>query len=394
MKNSFKKIFIIFIIASIVFSINFVSRAEDEDSEQSQDLPNQIFEEKDSEYDDDDLWDIDSEALNFSKNHFEFSAKDVNIDEDVHGDVFVCSSGTVTINSYIYGNVFIAANNIVINEDAGIESSLFAVSQSLKILGSIEKNVYVASQNFTLDNNAYLGLDLFLTSGNINFNGYLDRDAFISCDTSEFSEEPTILGDLNYSATEEATIPEGVVSGNVNYSKITNNEKASTFSLKPWIYSCISFIVLAIVVFLISTKLAPHFVEKSLTLPQNIGKYILFGLLALIVTPIVSIILLALEVTATVSVILILAYIALILISSSIFINSISVLASNRFKEKINTSDTLRQIIFIVLFAIIYKALKLIPVLGGILTFAVNLIGAGILVKNILPEKTTNTEIN
>ena len=47
-------------------------------------------------------------------------------------------------------------------------------------------------------------------------------------------------------------------------------------------------------------------------------------------------------------------------------------------------------IIFITLFSIAYRLLKLIPVVGFLLTLVVVVLGIGITIKNLLPSKETD----
>ena len=115
----------------------------------------------------------------------------------------------------------------------------------------------------------------------------------------------------------------------------------------------------------------------------NMPKYLLYGLLALIITPIASIVLLTLGFTANIALLLIAVYIMLMLISSSIAIIIISELCSDKLKEKFKVNDTLRTIISIIVLCIAYKLLQLVSIIGFIITFALVLIGLGLLIKRV-----------
>ena len=262
MKNMFKKFSIIFIALLIVLSTGCISHADsiNDSTEKILDsiyqpdsippLPEGIIpstaEDTFKTYENP----LISAKNTSGKNFFEASANDVNINNSVTGDVYVLSGGTVTINTYISGNVFICARKVVIGKDTKIMSSLFNASQSIKIDGNILGNVYVVSQDFDLTEFSSLGLDLSLAAENIKVNGIISRDASITGADINISNSAQINGDLNYSTSKEITIPDNVVKGSTIYNKISTEEKQEN-NKNDIIYSCLSFVILAIVLFLI-----------------------------------------------------------------------------------------------------------------------------------------------
>ena len=361
MKKNFKIIFII--LFTFVLGISNISKAEDSTTE--------------------------SNFTVSSSNYYKFSQDDIIINENVDGDVFVLCAGTVTINSSITGNVFICAPNVVIGEKAKIESSIFNASENVTINGTVEKNVYFACETFKLDEKGTLNSDLFLISGDSTMAGQIGRDVFITCDTINLTNSSSIGGNLNYSSTNECDIPKEVVEGKINFSKIEKSENEVTSSVESWIMSALTIIVVALVLWFVNTKLISNFAEKNLAFTKNIGKCILIGLLTLIVTPIASITLLTFEITSALSIILILIYIILLLIASSTFIVTIASICAEKLKDKIQIDNNLRQIICIAVICLIYKALELLPAVGVIAMFTANIIGLGIAIKNIIPDKKT-----
>ena len=400
MKNMFKKFSIIFIALLIVLSTGCISHAENDSINDSTEkildsiyqpdsippLPEGIIpstaEDTFKTYENP----LISAKNTSGKNFFEASANDVNINNSVTGDVYVLSGGTVTINTYISGNVFICARKVVIGKDTKIMSSLFNASQSIKIDGNILGNVYVVSQDFDLTEFSSLGLDLSLAAENIKVNGIISRDASITGADINISNSAQINGDLNYSTSKEITIPDNVVKGSTIYNKISTEEKQEN-NKNDIIYSCLSFVILAIVLFLIFKWLNNRVIYEHQNFTKNFVKYILFGFLGLLITPIICLIIALFGFTINIALLLFAIYFMIIMISSATLVIILSNLCANKFKDQFKINDTLKNVIFIAILGLVYKLVQLIPVFGGILTFVATLIGIGILIKCIIPEK-------
>lgn len=399
MKNTLKKFLIIFISSLVILNISFSCYAVNETVQVEENMVDSYFDGTNNEIEG---ISIDGGAIidnsntvedeihddNFydNKNQFTFSSKDVNISEGLLGDIFIISSGTVTIGSYISGNVFVCAKNVEVTNNANIGASLFCASDTLSINGNINGSVYAVSQNFNLKENSYIICDLFVASDTPNLGGYIGRNAHISCSNIEFLENTNINGNLNYSSNNEINIPEKVVKGKVNYTKYEDEE--NTTSISQYIYSFISFIVVAIILYVIFRLLKARFISESKeNFVNNLPKYILFGILGLIIPPIAFVILLMLNVTISLAFILLALYIIFMMISSSVAIIAFSQLIVEKLKNKIKLNDTAKLIITIIILSIIYKLLQLIPTLGFIITLIIVVIGLGIFIKNILPVK-------
>lgn len=383
MKNISKKFLIIFITFSIMISINLISKATNELMRDSSDL-DAISNEAQDIYED---YEENSTNSGREKNYFSISSNDVTVSKDVVGDVFICTSGTATIDASISGNVFICATNIKISKDAEIYSSLFGASENLNILGSIGGNVYSASKNFTLAETAYVDLDLFLTAQNSDIKGSIYGDAYISGEKIAISENAYIEGNLNYSSEKEINIPEDVVDGKINFSKSSYEQDNSKNTINEWIYSAFSYIIFVVVLFIICKWINCKFVNAHTNFISNLPKYLLYGLLGLIVIPIICVILLVLQITASLSFILLAIYCIFMLIASASIVIVLSNLCAEKLKDKLKMNDTLRAIICIIVFCIVYKLLQLIPTIGFILTLAFAIVGFGLLMKSTFPTK-------
>ena len=111
MKKTFK-IISIFIILTIIFCLNTISKAED------------------------------IEKPNTTKNLFSTTKADLPVENGVDGDAFILCSKKVTINSEITGNLFVIAQNVEITDDAIIDGSVFLLADNFTFSGKVVKNIF------------------------------------------------------------------------------------------------------------------------------------------------------------------------------------------------------------------------------------------------------------
>ena len=396
MKNILRKILIIFIL--LVSSISVLSLADNEVdnsesvnyndevipiSDDADDTSNVDASEDTTEEDETDYNTQDST----SKNYFYAGTEDVKITTPVEGDVFVVTSGNVTIDTDISGNAFICANTVTIGEYSLIEASLFNASNSLILSGDVGINVYNISRNFTLSGN--VDCDVFSSSAKSNLDGCISGNANISSENITISDELSIEGDLNYSSKEQITIPENTVKGSTNFASINEDTEVSTLTkINAFLTSVLSLAVLAIVLFVIGKWLNCKFINTYPDFVKNLPKSLLYGFLALIIIPIASLILFICGVTINLAFILTALYLVLLLIASSVVIIVLSKLVAEKLNVKFEkANNTLLTILSIIVLSIVYKLIQLIPVLGSITIFAFLIIGIGILINNIIPNK-------
>ena len=400
MKNILRKILIIFIL--LISSISVLSLADNEvDNSESVNYNDEVMPISDDANDasnvdaSEDTTEVDETEDEYdyptkdstSKNYFYAGTEDVNITTPVKGDVFVVTSGNVTIDTDISGNAFICANTVTIGEYSLIEASLFNASNSLILSGDVGINVYNISRNFTLSGN--VDCDVFSSSAKSNLNGCISGNVNISSENITISDESSIEGDLNYSSKKQVDIPENTVKGKVNFSSINTDTEVNTITkISDFLASVLSLAVLAIVLLVIGKWLNCKFINTYPDFVKNLPKSLLYGFLTLIVVPVASLILLICGVTINLAFILTALYLVLLLIASSIVIVILSKLVAEKLNVKFEkANNTLLTILSIIVLSIVYKLIQLIPVLGSITIFAFLIIGIGILINNIIPNK-------
>lgn len=313
---------------------------------------------------------------------------DVKVDYIVDGNLFILAN-TVTISSQIGGDAFICAKTINVEKEGYIYSNLFAAANEVNISGVVY-DLYTTAN--TLNINGYVYRDIRTSSDTLNFSGVIGRNAYVSSKNIEISSnsdgqssvtnKATIYGDLNYSSSSEASIPEGTVTGSVNYSPITTSTKSK--SISSYILALGRFIVTVLVIWLLYLWLAPKFLENTgALLSKKLLPVIGSGILTPIIFVIAFVLLLILGLTSNIAIIGTMLFAVLLMISNSTFVIAINNLVCKKFNISKNTTTFG---ILIITSAVIWL-LELIPVVGSILNFVIMIIGLGILVTAIIPEK-------
>ena len=389
------KIIIIALIAILVFSLTItIVRAENNtEIDNKMDVENgavAVDPELTEESHDESSADVTEEM---KKNDVYLTGDEVTIDYVVDGNLFVIAK-TVNINSQIGGDAFIISSNINVGEQGYIFSNLFALSQELNISGTVY-DLYTCSQNTTID--GYIYRDIKVLSNTLNLNGTIGRNAFVSAQNINFaksnesedelvtSNKSMIYGDLNYTSPNQLNIPDGTVTGSVNYSKLdeTTEKNVSTI-IQDSIWNLGTFVVTIAVIWLLILWLAPKFLSKT---DYLVSKKILpslgFGTLTSVAIIASAIILLIIGITAKVALLSIGFLILLLFIGVPIFTISI-----NQFIcKKLKVEKTIATFGILIITSAIVWLTTIIPFVGGLINLIIKLIGLGIIVNYVLKNK-------
>lgn len=310
----------------------------------------------------------------------------VTIDYVVDGNLFVMAD-TVTINSKIGGDAFIMAKTINVGDQAYIFSNLFAIADSIDIKGVVY-DVYALAQNFTVSN-GYIYRDAKLCCNTININGVIGRNAFVSCSNINFNTDENdkgiIYGDLTYSTPSELSFDKNIVTGNVTYkAPKVSPEKSVREIVASYISDLGAFLAFVIIIWLVCLWVAPKFLNDT---NKFVGKKTLnvlgTGLLTLIALPIACIILLLLQLTAGISLLTVAIYILALIVAKSIF----TIVANNYLCSKLNINKNTGIFGMLIVSGVIVWVISELPYVGGIVSFIISVLGLGVLVSAILPEK-------
>lgn len=330
-------------------------------------------------------------------NQYIMNNEDTIIDYNVSGDVYIMCNGKVTISSTIYGNVFVLAKELIISE-TGYVNSLYSISESATIDGSVDTTIYSVCKEFNQSNTSTIWRDIFLTAETAKINGTIERNANISAGTVSLSDNTYIKGDFNYTSKERATISEGArIEGKNNFTmQEETDENVYVYTAKDlildFILSTIKYIVAVLAIFFLLKWLAPKSINNTGALLKNdVGLIASSSALVLFLTPIAAITLLFTKIATSLSFITMILYVLLLMLCTKFTIIGISQI----IKEKLTNwkcNDTLKQVLIICGLVLAYKLLKLIPLIGFILHFAMGFFGLGIMLALILPKKESKNK--
>ena len=398
LKNKFT---IIVLIAILIFSLTIpIVRAENET-----DVENQIVVAEPEHNEDTHSSEAHGEAsekntADMKKSDVYITGDEVTIDYVVDGNLFVMAK-TVNINSQIGGDAFIIAGKINVGEQGYIFSNLFALSQELNISGVVY-DLYTCSKSTTI--NGYIYRDIKVLSNTLNLNGTVGRNAFVSAQNINFakgdsSEEELvtsgksmIYGDLNYASPNELKIPDGTVTGAVNYTKLDKpEEKTVSNIIQDYIWDLGTFVVTVAIIWLLILWLAPKFLSKT---DYLVSKKILpslgSGALTTVAIIAAAIILLIVGITAKVALLSVGLLVLLLFIGVPIFTISINQFICKKLKIEKNIATFG---ILIITSAVVWLT-TLIPFVGGLINLVIKLIGLGIIVKYVLLNRKEKKEVN
>lgn len=348
-----------------------------------------------------DTTDIDTPAVtaqeNIKKGDEYLVGQDITVDHTIDGNLYVFGNN-VTINSQVVGDVFVFANQVVVEKDGYIYSNLFACAQSVTVKGVVY-DAYVCTGNFTISG-GYIYRDLRTAANTVNISGVVGRNAFIGCNTLTFenynsdgtskdttSSKGIINGNLEYSAI-EAYVPGDCVTGETNFTpvKIDND-----ISIVDYVSSLASFLCLVIFIWILLLWLSPKFLGQTNELLKTKKSSIaLYGILGLILIPIVSVLLMFSGIASNVALLLLALYIILLCVSKTFFTIAINKLVCAKLKiEKTGATFGMLLVSSIVIWAV-----GLIPYVGSILSFIMVWIGLGIFLTYVIPShsKTFKTK--
>ena len=227
--------------------------------------------------------------------------------------------------------------------------------------------------------NGQVGRNAKLIGSEIIISGKIAGDVLIK-DVQKLSitKDAVINGKLTYSSPNQAQIENGaVISGAVDYRKTNaqNNWKsmANRTSSAITLYSIIGSILLLLLFVYLAPKNSQRFLDNSIT---EAFRNLWWGLLILIVTPILAIILLAISFKLTA--ILFLAYILLLMLASTFSaLIAGAWLIKNFSRDEVYKADWRAAIAGVIVLAM----LSFIPVAGPVLAFLLMLISLGSLSK-------------
>lgn len=337
------------------------------------------------------------------------ASQQVTIDGDINGDLFAAAS-SIEINGNINGSVFLAASNVIINGD--IEDDIFIGASNVSISGTSNDNVYIGAGTISTkktfssakdlilgagsaDINGQIGKNLVMGAGTATINGTIDESAYLSVgddkkaasDTNSpqlfIGEDAKIGGNLEYKSTAPAKIERGAaIGGKTDFKKLEKGTVHSSrvdFGYNPfqnriltrtmaWLGSFfwLSFFG-AMMVLIFKDKLD----RVNDNAKSSYGHTFGYGLLAVIVTPLILIACALTIIGIPVAIILGVVY-AIVMYFAKVF-------AAYAVGKKILPKQS--PYLFVVLGALLVSVATVLPFIGWVINIVVLLFGLGAFVS-------------
>jgi len=321
----------------------------------------------------------DSNYLNVSNN----TVKTVNHSMFTAGD-------DVSTNNMVKGIDFTAGNNL--NISGSSEYGMFA-GNSIKFKGMVTRDLFIAGNDIVIDSSANIARDLYVAGNSITISADIKGNVFlVAREVSIDSKE--IDGDVNLTGNKLTISDNTKINGtlkyndNIEYSNtnasikevktyhVEDNNKDEIPSISSVLLGIVTSFLVALTIYLLlpaSYKVLDE-VNKS-----NVLKTFGSGFLFLIAVPVIFIVLMISIVCMPIAIIALLLYGIIIYLSSIISSVYFGKLIGNKILKLNNVY--LQMLIGIV----ITRLVKLIPVIGGLYSFVIIVLGVG-LVYNMLKK--------
>lgn len=303
---------------------------------------------------------------------------------EVNGDLIV-AGGQVTIRGKVSEDVRVAGGQVTVSGQVG--RSLTAVGGNVEVTDAATINGSLVGAGGNVSIFAPVGKGVKLGAGNVVVGSTIGGDVEAGVGLLTLTSRADVGGDITYWSNTQANVHEGAkVKG-----ALTQNTPPEGFSASPGqalaVVSGINlfFQIIALISSFIIGFLLIRFLPSSTQRVINILEKrpwpsLGFGLLTLIVTPIVIFLLLIIILTIPIALILLAAYlIALYLtrIYVSYFIGK-KILSQLTKKEY--------ELWALLLGLVIFGAISLIPIIGGIFVFLATIFGLGAVYFKVIEE--------
>jgi len=301
------------------------------------------------------------------------------IDGKVTGDI-ICAGQSININGKIGGNLRLVGNTINFNGQVerngiiigatGITSASSTIGWDLLILGNI----------FEL--NGKVGRDLYGGAGKVNLGGQVGKNINLDFGAQNKDEKPftitstaKINGQLKYKSDKDATIDAGaVITGETIHNFPTAVTKKSNLANLGWWWGKLISLFSALVVGLVLISFWREQVIKITDLiSAKAGASLGWGILALLLTPIIAIILLITIIGIPLALILMALWLIAMYVSKILVGILIGRTLLSKYWLKQKDSLILAMIVGIVVAYLIFA----IPFIGWIMALMATLFGLG-----------------
>ena len=226
------------------------------------------------------------------------AGQSININGDVAGDV-ICAGQSININGKIGGNLRVVGNSINFNGQAARNAMIFGATIVTAASSTIGWDLLILGDTFELRGN--IGRDLYGSAGKVNLAGQVGKNLDLNFGAQKNNSQPLVIantakinGQVKYKSDKDAAIdPGAAITGEVIHNFPTAVTKKSNLADLGWWWGKLISIFSALVIGLVVISFWREQIIKITDLMlAKTGPALGWGILALILTPIIIIILL------------------------------------------------------------------------------------------------------
>lgn len=216
------------------------------------------------------------------------AGQDIYINGNINGDLFVAGQ-TITINGTVNGNVYCAGQNINYNS-ADSQGDVVIAGQMIGISSNAVVNRELFAAGYSLIINGSVGRDFYGAGENITIGGNVGRNVFMDANTIKLLDEGYIGGDLYYRSEVEADLGSGTIVGSTDWKQVDRTPDRQVNASAVALWSALYAIGSSLLVWVAITLWKPQIWERTSEAIFNQPlKTLGIGAIALIVTPIITI---------------------------------------------------------------------------------------------------------
>jgi cytoskeletal protein CcmA (bactofilin family) len=292
----------------------------------------------------------------------------------VKGDLLTFG-GELYISGIVEGNVIAAGGEVNISGQA---KNVFAGGGEVLINGVVKQDLLVGGGDIYITKNARVGRDVYAGSGSTNIAGKIFRNLKVGSGSLVMAPTAMVKGELDYSSRYVNISDKVMVLGDVTAHAVPDyGEQASTIFSRIVITREIVGVITILLLGILAIIFLPNQVKLvTSTMTKEFWKSVGWGILSLIVIPLIVILLFITLIGFPIGILLLIAYIFAIYIAG-VFT---SIVIGRWILKKIGKPD-ISLIWALFLGFLIYKVLSWVPFIGWVFTLIVFLWAFGALIS-------------
>lgn len=326
----------------------------------------------------------------------------INVEGNVIKDM-IAAGNIININGDIGDDLWLAGGTVVIRGDVG--GSLRILAGNVFISGHVNEDVFIAGGNVVLSDSAYVGGDVGIAGGMINIEGPVAGNVYLAgggavidsringnvkAKTNKFldlDKDTFIMGDLVYHSSREVKLENGAsVIGEIEFTEISLKDWKTKKPSKGFLGLFLGIKLLLKFLSLLALGLILVYFFNDVTEKMSLSGLNKFwsnlgiGFAALILIPIVSLLLLVTVIGFKLAVILGMIYALIIMLASGFGSVIVGTWMKKVLWKKKKYSIDWQSVL---LGALAFSLLWLVPILGPLTIFIFILVAIGALYRII-----------